>query len=94
MVDDGKSNVLRNPGSPGGLEYELRELRLLFEVSRILDRAADLESVVEPVLEALATMGGMMHGTITLLDRRTGEAYIDAAYGMSESARLKGRYNR
>ena len=75
-----------------GLESELRELRLLFEVSRILDRAPDLESVVEPVLEALATMGGMMHGTITLLDRGSGEAYIDAAYGLSESARKRGRY--
>ncbi|MEC8022299.1 MAG: sigma 54-interacting transcriptional regulator [Myxococcota bacterium] len=78
--------------SGAGGEYKLEELRLLSEVSRILDRAPDLESVVEPVLETLAKMGQMMHGTITLLDRRSGEAYIDAAYGLSESARRKGRY--
>lgn len=92
MVDDDGDTLLHANNVLSGLESELRELRLLFEVSRILDRAADLESVVEPVLEAIATMGGMMHGTITLLDRRSGEAYIDAAYGLSETARKKGRY--
>jgi Nif-specific regulatory protein len=74
------------------IKREIGELTLLFEVSQTLDRALDLRKAVGPVLEAMARFAGMMRGTITLLNRDTGEIFIEAAYGLSDSQRERGRY--
>jgi Nif-specific regulatory protein len=71
---------------------DLKELRLLFEISQILDRSMDLRDVVGPALEALSQHTGMVRGTLTLLDRQTGEIFIDVAHGLSESQKERGRY--
>ena len=71
---------------------EVQELSLLFEVSRTLDASMDLREVVGPVLKAIAKHMGMMRGTLTLLDRETGEIFIEAAHGLSNSQRERGRY--
>jgi Nif-specific regulatory protein len=71
---------------------EVSELKLLHEVGQILDRSLDLRDVVGPVLDALAEHRGMMHGTITLLNRRTGEIQIAAAHGLSRIEQERGRY--
>jgi Nif-specific regulatory protein len=81
-------------GKRRSVHSEVQELRLLLEVSRIVDSAPDLRDVLEPALRAIAKNGGMMRGTITLLDRETGEAAIEAAYGLSSSQRRRGRYRR
>lgn len=71
---------------------QIKELSLLFEVSRILDRSMDLRDTVGPVLEAMALCMGMIRGTLTLLNRETGEIYIDAAHNLSEKQKERGRY--
>lgn len=71
---------------------EVQELALLFEISRVLDTSMDLREVVGPVLKAIARNMGMMRGTITLLNRETGEIIIEAAHGLSASQRERGRY--
>jgi len=71
---------------------EVQELSLLFEISQTLDRNMDLRDVVGPVLKAIAKHMGMLRGTITLLDRETGEIFIEAAYGLSTSQQERGRY--
>ena len=71
---------------------EVRELALLFHISRTLDQSMDLREVVGPVLRALAEHLGMTRGTLTLLDRQTGELRIESAYGLSPSQRERGRY--
>jgi Nif-specific regulatory protein len=71
---------------------ELKETTLLFEISQILDRSLDLREVVGPVLEALAKHMAMARGTLTLLNRQSGEIFIDAAHGLSESQKERGRY--
>lgn len=65
---------------------------LLFEISQSLDRSMDLRDVVGPVLESIAHNMGMMRGTLTLLNRDTGEIFIEAAHGLSESQMERGRY--
>jgi Nif-specific regulatory protein len=72
---------------------QVAELTLLFEISRILDRSMDLREVVGPVLEAMSLHLGMVRGTLTLLNRQTGEISIDAAHGLSESQKERGRYH-
>jgi len=74
------------------VKREIRELSLLFEISQTLDRSLDLRDVVNPVLESMAQHMGMMRGTLTLLNRETGEIFIEAAYGLSTSQRERGRY--
>jgi len=71
---------------------EVRELSMLFEISEILRQSMDLHEVVGPVLEAMAKHMGMVRGTITLLNRQTGEILIEAAHGLSPSQRERGRY--
>ena len=83
-----------NPGVGDQPEVrrEVRELSLLFEVSQTLERSLDLGEVLGLVLEAMAEHMGMLRGTITLLNRETGEISIEAAYGLSASQKQRGRY--
>jgi len=71
---------------------ELQELRVLFEISQLLERSLDLRDVVGSVLEAMSKHMGMMRGTLTLLNRESGEISIEAAHGLSESQKERGRY--
>ena len=74
------------------VKRELQELLLLFEMSQVLDRSMDLRDSMGPVLEAIAEHMGMLRGTITLFNRESGEIYIEAAHGLSESQKERGRY--
>jgi Nif-specific regulatory protein len=80
-----------NVSVPGD-DREVNELSLLFEISRALDRSLDLREVMGPVLDAMAEAMGMVRGTVTLLNRETGEIFIEAAHGMSAKQRQRGRY--
>ena len=71
---------------------EVQELSLLFEISQVLDRSLDLRESVHPVLKAMADHMGMLRGSLTLLNRDTGEISIEAAYGLSPSQKERGRY--
>ena len=74
------------------VKREIQELSLLFEISQALERSMDLRDVVKPVLEAIAKHMGMVRGTLTLLNRDTGEIFIETAYGLSASQRERGKY--
>jgi len=52
----------------------------------------DLRDVVGSVLKATAKHMGMLRGTLTLLNRETGEISIETAYGLSTSQQERGRY--
>ncbi len=71
---------------------EVSELALLFDISQLLDKSIDLRDVMGPVLKAVAKHTGMVRGTLTLLDRDTGELVIEAAHGLSSGQRQRGRY--
>ena len=71
---------------------EMSELSLLSEVSQALGRSLDIREVVGPVLNALAREMGMTRGTLTLLNRKSEEMYIEAAHGLSELQKRRGRY--
>jgi Nif-specific regulatory protein len=73
-------------------EGEAKELEILFEVSQILDSSLDLRTVVEPVLEVVTRSLDLIFATLTLLNRQTGEIFIEAAYGLSPSQQKRGKY--
>ena len=70
----------------------IQELSLLFDISQILDQSLDLKQVIQPVLSAVTDHLGMLRGTITLLNRKSGQILIEAAYGLSPTERRRGRY--
>ena len=71
---------------------EVNELSLIWEVSKALGRSMNIRDVVGPVLNALAEQMGMTRGMLTLLNRKTGEIYTEAAHGLSEIQRKRGKY--
>ena len=73
---------------------EVRELSLLLEISRILDRSLDLRDVLHPVLKAMADNLGIIRGAVTLLNRESGEMNIEIAYGFTEKQKRRGRYKK
>ena len=78
--------------TPAGVRGDVRELTLLFQISRILDESLDLREVLGPVLEVLRSRLGVRIGVLGLLNRETGEISIEAALGLSELQRERGRY--
>jgi Nif-specific regulatory protein len=68
------------------------ELQLLYDISRVLDQSLDMREVVSPVLESLANSMNMNYGTLTLLNRATGDILIEAAHGLSPQQARRGRY--
>jgi Nif-specific regulatory protein len=74
------------------LERKLKELTLIFEVSQSLHQSMDLRKVVSSILEAMAKHMGMVRGTLTLLNRESGEIFIEAAHGLSASQKERGKY--
>ncbi len=68
------------------------EFSLLFELSQTLDSSLDLREVLGPALKIVARHKGILRGSLTLLNRDTGDISIEAAYGLSASQQRKGRY--
>ncbi|MBN1698735.1 MAG: nif-specific transcriptional activator NifA [Spirochaetales bacterium] len=83
---------MAQPDKETVLKRKINELTLLFEISETLNQSIDLRDVINPVFELIADHMGMLRGTITLLDRNTGEIYIEEAYGLSVSQQQRGRY--
>jgi Nif-specific regulatory protein len=86
--------TLSPPPSEGGqdLHRKVSELELLQHISRILDASLDLRDIVSPVLEALTSHMNMQFGTLTLLNRQTGDILIEAAHGLSPQLARRVRY--
>jgi Nif-specific regulatory protein len=61
-------------------------------MSQLLDRSLDIREELGPVLQLIATHTGMMRGTISLLNRETGEIYIEIAHGLSGKELQRGHY--
>lgn len=74
------------------LDRHTREIDLLGEISRLLDRSLDLREVAGPMLEALSVYMEMKYATLTLLNRKTGEVLIEASHGLSAQQAQRGRY--
>ena len=84
--------VVGSGQSPGYVAEKIGELSLLFDISQTLDSSMDLRDTLGPVLEIIAKYKGVIRGSLTLLNRETGEISIEAAYGLSPSQQRRGRY--
>lgn len=69
------------------------EIDALHAISRVIDRAFDLEGALRDVLRILSDTLSMKRATITLMDRETGRLVISASHGLSMEERARGVYN-
>ncbi|SHE88629.1 Nif-specific regulatory protein [Desulfacinum infernum DSM 9756] len=67
-------------------KYTLEELEALHEIARTLARPDDIKEQLRGVLEILSDRLGMERGMISILDARTGEAWLDVARGVDVRA--------
>ena len=72
---------------------QIKEQSALFNISNILDSSTDLQHAISPILDVLADELDMKRSTVTLLNRLTEEIQIEAAHGLSEKQRIRGRYS-
>lgn len=68
------------------------ELAALLEVSMILNSSFDLEQNLINAMKALSEHLDMRRGTVTLLDRKTGELRIAVAHGLTQEQIARGKY--
>ena len=71
---------------------DVRELRLLFELSQVLDGSTDIGRALDAALALMARRMGMMRGMITLVSPHSGDIRIETAYGLKPSEKQRGRY--
>jgi Nif-specific regulatory protein len=65
-------------------------LSTLYRIARLLSSGGDMKTFLENVLDLLETHAGMKRGMISIL--HSGELSVDAAKGISESGKQRGKY--
>ena len=68
------------------------QLRLLHDLTRVMDSAAAVEDALDEALALMAKHLRMMRGSITLISPQTGEIRIESAWGLTQAERQRGRY--
>ena len=74
-------------------DIEFRDLTCLYEVTRHLASAINLQECLEKVVHTLADRKGMDSGTITIVNPATGKLEIEVAHGITAEAKKRGRYS-
>jgi len=72
-------------GTPGGKDLSIHnyeELAALHAVARILAQPQDLREQLEQALQEMSNRLGMERGMISLMDRETGDVWLDVAHGV------------
>jgi Nif-specific regulatory protein len=73
--------------------YGVRELKLLFEISTLLNKVKrDLKSNLDPVIALLANYLSAEKVILTILNRSNLQISIEVAYGMTEEEQSRGIY--
>lgn len=68
------------------------ELRLLYEIGLILSERREVNLVLKPILEKMASCIGIIRGTICILNRHTGKIDIVEGFGLSPEQIRSGNY--
>lgn len=68
------------------------ELKVLYEISKIMGQALNLDQAMEAVLAILSDSLAMQRGTVTLKDPETGHLRICASHGLSPEEKQRGVY--
>ena len=80
------------PSLRNGVRDDVRELRLLFELSQLLDSAAHIGETLDGALCLMARHMAMMRGSISLVSPRDGSIHIESSYGLNAAEQARGHY--
>ena len=69
------------------------KLKVLYEISRIINQALDVDKALNNILEILSESLAMKRATITLKDMETGNLVVRASYGLSMEEEQRGIYH-
>lgn len=78
--------------SSNNVSREIKELSLLFEISKKLSESLDLKVALKFVLQMMAENMEMPRSALTILNRESGEIAIGEAYGLLPEEQAKGKY--
>ena len=76
------------------METKIRdfELKVLYDICRIMGQAFRLDQVLDTVLGILSDTLEMKRATVTLRDEQTGRLVIRASHGLTDEERMRGTY--
>ena len=80
------------PSLRNGVRDDVRELRLLFELSQLLDGAAHIGETLDGALCLMARHMAMMRGSISLVSPGDGSIHIESSYGLNAAEQARGHY--
>ncbi len=86
-----KRTTLKTTGREQRLQRRLNELSALYEISKLLTSALDLDEVLNLIVKTTANIVGVKACGLRLLNKDTGEMVLRAAHGLSQEYIHKGR---
>ena len=84
--------VMTSDNESDRVSREIKELSLLFEISKKLSESLDLKAALKFVLKSMAENTEMPRGALTILNRESGEIVIEESYGLLPEEQVKGKY--
>ncbi len=73
-------------------EFELKNMTGLYEITKHLASAANLQECLANIVNTLSSFKKMNNGTISIINPSTGELEIEVAHGITAEARKRGKY--
>lgn len=67
-------------------------ISLLYQVSEVVAKSADLEEAILQVMEEMAEKFGILQAFLTVLNRNSSKIYIEVAYGLTPEQKKRGEY--
>lgn len=74
------------------ISEELQDVTCLYEITKALASAINLNDCLEQIMKTLAELKSMDNGTITILKPFTGNLEIEVAHGLSPENKKRGKY--
>jgi Nif-specific regulatory protein len=71
---------------------QIEKVTLFYEISKALNEHFNMQKSLYKVLDILSEGGGMIRGSVSILNPLTKEIQIELAHGISKQAMKKGRY--
>ncbi|MDR2573438.1 MAG: sigma 54-interacting transcriptional regulator [Desulfovibrio sp.] len=86
------SGIISSAKGPSETALAERQLRLLYDLTQVMNSAGAVEEALEKALALMAKHLRMMRGSITLISPQTGEIRIESAWGLTRAECRRGRY--
>ncbi len=91
MAIQRKISIFKTTQREKRLQKRIKELTTLYEVSKLLTSTLDLNEILNLIVKTTANHVGVKACSVRLLNEKTGEMVLKAAYGLSDEYIQKGQ---